>query len=585
MIMTAFQALVRCTVLSLQDTRILYPCCEKCLSRTGKLTSGWRCFKCGYDTQNAHYRYRLSLTVSRNSNIFGVTVFGNCLNAGFGVSADDFQRLLSVLKKEKCPQYMDQMVLRAVEDCFVGRGFFFGRKVCGTSWGQSSPGQENQATLPDLTKKQFVVNQITFADKPAFQFTVISYLENLLQINLTTECPTSELQPKQLLSDSAEHTILCGEGLSSDSYEGTCEYAGPWHSPGLSRTPTGSQDTCHAADTSHEYITPIQSEYSAISGSLVGFLSLGRSPFPQPVTFHSSARLQKSLFTCDHVITGFAAKKPSFSSESPEHMVIAVAEPTPLKSSGVATCACRNVLEICGNSLCQQKGNKSCTVHTCWNSHAKRSLLKNNFHGNECHHRNAPGCKDNACALKMLNADFDTPHETSRSFRKCTKDRMGHPSQFELDVENHTSSVISALSEQKTLYDVHDGYNCSSELFGSSQPILSDWSHLSMTNETLNEQQNTPYNRTASGFLYMPPCCQSTPISLKTFPVTATPQKDLTGLEELIVDTVDQYSSQLCNSEWKHCVYEHEGYCDGENKVVDFSKDLFSESSSNIFEK
>lgn len=54
-----------------------------------------RCFKCGYSctADLVEYRYRLSLKVARDGCIFGLTVFGTCLNPFFGVDASDLQRL------------------------------------------------------------------------------------------------------------------------------------------------------------------------------------------------------------------------------------------------------------------------------------------------------------------------------------------------------------------------------------------------------------------------------------------------------------------------------------------------------------
>lgn len=39
------------------------------------------------------YRYRLPLKVARDGCIFGLTVFGTCLNPYFGIDASGLQRL------------------------------------------------------------------------------------------------------------------------------------------------------------------------------------------------------------------------------------------------------------------------------------------------------------------------------------------------------------------------------------------------------------------------------------------------------------------------------------------------------------
>ncbi len=53
-----------------------------------------RCSKCGYSClrEQVDHRYRLSLRVTRDTCIFGVTVFGSSLNPFFGIHASGLQR-------------------------------------------------------------------------------------------------------------------------------------------------------------------------------------------------------------------------------------------------------------------------------------------------------------------------------------------------------------------------------------------------------------------------------------------------------------------------------------------------------------
>lgn len=118
------------------------------------------CGRCGFtcDSQNVDYRYRLSFKVSRNQDIFGVTVFGGCLNPFFGITAGGLQRyvtwfkhilifvenicvfivdikkLLLVhrfieLEKSDGMHTVQELLVKALEDCFIGRSVILGLKV------------------------------------------------------------------------------------------------------------------------------------------------------------------------------------------------------------------------------------------------------------------------------------------------------------------------------------------------------------------------------------------------------------------------------------------------------------------------
>ncbi|XP_037549616.1 DNA damage-induced apoptosis suppressor protein [Nematolebias whitei] len=129
--MSVRRALVDCAVLSLQDSCVFYPCCKSCFSRidTDQLdtTTRCRCSRCGYRClrDQVDYRYRLSLWVTRDSCIFGVTVFGNSLNAFFGIHASELQKLVEHLEGPVEPATRSRLLVKAVRDCFIGRHFIF----------------------------------------------------------------------------------------------------------------------------------------------------------------------------------------------------------------------------------------------------------------------------------------------------------------------------------------------------------------------------------------------------------------------------------------------------------------------------
>nr|XP_015196695.1 PREDICTED: DNA damage-induced apoptosis suppressor protein isoform X3 [Lepisosteus oculatus] len=124
------RVLISGSVLSLQDPCVLYPCCQNCVSRLFINKSGCICKKCGFicGVDDVKYRYRLSFGVARNSDIFGVAVFGSCLDPYFGVSAGFLHRFMEDLKKD-AGDMVHTLLIQAVKDCFVGRHFIFGIKL------------------------------------------------------------------------------------------------------------------------------------------------------------------------------------------------------------------------------------------------------------------------------------------------------------------------------------------------------------------------------------------------------------------------------------------------------------------------
>lgn len=146
------RALVECTVLALQDSCVFYPYCKGCFSRIGTDSEDTRltCSKCGYSCARSllDYRYRLSIRVARGSCMFGVTVFGNCLNQFFGIHASGFQRLLA--DKSRPLESSKSILLKAVEECFIGKHFIFGIKVAENDsepWVENTTGNSDMAQL------------------------------------------------------------------------------------------------------------------------------------------------------------------------------------------------------------------------------------------------------------------------------------------------------------------------------------------------------------------------------------------------------------------------------------------------------
>ncbi|XP_026794101.3 DNA damage-induced apoptosis suppressor protein [Pangasianodon hypophthalmus] len=227
--MNTKRVLLSCTVVSLQDTRFVYPCCKSCLSRLtqeSKLRS--RCPKCGFtcDTQNVDYRFRLSLKVSRDTSLFGVTVFGGCLNPFFGITASDLQRFVES-EKFAGPQSLSQLLIKAVEDCFIGKCLVFGFKLSGRAAESCLLGEHTAESV------QFVACQVIPPHGAFLGVTVFAYLQSLMQANARSECSPKaggQWQQKDTPVSSFDHTLpLCQDSRSENSNDGlTLPHA--WHS-------------------------------------------------------------------------------------------------------------------------------------------------------------------------------------------------------------------------------------------------------------------------------------------------------------------------------------------------------------------
>ncbi|KAL0994985.1 hypothetical protein UPYG_G00130270 [Umbra pygmaea] len=238
------RVLVNCAVLALQDRHVLYPCCRGCFSRLLQThTDRWHCSRCGYSClkQQLEYRYRLSLRVTRDNQIFGLAVFGSCLNHLFGASATQLHRLV----EETCvPEgakdlgsvgHGAALLLKAVEDCFIGRHFVFGIKLSGPPLCGIAPGS------------QLIANQVFEPLATALGCSVVSYYRTLLHqaavypewsTDPSTDpwpCTTHRTTPLLLPSspqDSFNSTLpSCG---NSRSLHHTYTHTLPWlQSPGV----------------------------------------------------------------------------------------------------------------------------------------------------------------------------------------------------------------------------------------------------------------------------------------------------------------------------------------------------------------
>uniref|UniRef100_A0A8B9KH54 Replication factor A C-terminal domain-containing protein n=1 Tax=Astyanax mexicanus TaxID=7994 RepID=A0A8B9KH54_ASTMX len=216
------KVLVNCCVIALQDSRLLYPCCKLCLCRSAEESdSRSRCIKCGFtcDIQNVDYRYRLSLKVSRGRNILRVTVFGGCLNPFFGVTAGDLQRFVDSEQAEG-PHSLHQLLIKSVEDCFIGKSFVFGFKLSGLEAESCLLNEQNPSLGFGAESAQLVACQILSPNGAFLGMTVFAYLQSILQASRSASSQETDCQSlqKDSLLNSSEYTLpLCVSSQSEAS--------------------------------------------------------------------------------------------------------------------------------------------------------------------------------------------------------------------------------------------------------------------------------------------------------------------------------------------------------------------------------
>ncbi|XP_028295268.1 DNA damage-induced apoptosis suppressor protein [Gouania willdenowi] len=182
--MSVRRVLVDCAVLSVQDSCVFYPNCRSCFSRLDieqEENNRCRCSRCGYMCvrEQVDYRYRLSLKVERSSRILGITVFGSSLNQFFGVQAPALQRIVEHQDGPIEPSARVKLLLKATEDCFIGRHFIFGLKLNDRENGLWSEGSLPNNGSTDVT--QFVASQMILPDASGLGgSTVVRYYQALL---------------------------------------------------------------------------------------------------------------------------------------------------------------------------------------------------------------------------------------------------------------------------------------------------------------------------------------------------------------------------------------------------------------------
>lgn len=173
------------SVISIQDSPFLYPACPNCFSRLVQVFQRYNCHKCGCATEakNVHYRYKLSLRVADENELFKIAVFGSCLDEFFGITADELQRYVQELtcdSEERNREAAQNLLLQAIEFCFVGKSFIFGVK---SSEGKAEQLSYSHNSLLNSNRHEIdlVACQILLPNAEDIGCTVFSFYNRLLQ--------------------------------------------------------------------------------------------------------------------------------------------------------------------------------------------------------------------------------------------------------------------------------------------------------------------------------------------------------------------------------------------------------------------
>uniref|UniRef100_A0A8C3THY8 Replication factor A C-terminal domain-containing protein n=1 Tax=Catharus ustulatus TaxID=91951 RepID=A0A8C3THY8_CATUS len=185
--MNSVQGLLAASVISIQNSCFVYPACQNCFSRLVLDSRRFSCLKCGCtgEAKDASYRYRLSLKIADTNDLFDITVFGSCLDPFFGVT----------LSGETNTESSTRALVQAVETCFIGKRFIFGVKVTFNGGHSAASSVLQKCSRINRSTRNLVACQIFLPNAALTGFTVISYLDRLLQSAKFRSCNNSSYLP------------------------------------------------------------------------------------------------------------------------------------------------------------------------------------------------------------------------------------------------------------------------------------------------------------------------------------------------------------------------------------------------------
>ncbi|KFV07054.1 Nitric oxide-inducible gene protein, partial [Tauraco erythrolophus] len=239
--MNSVRELLAASVIAVQNSCFVYPACQKCFSRLILDSRRFNCLKCGCtgEAKDASYRYRLSLKIADTHDLFGITVFGSCLDPFFGVTAEDLQRYIqdfNQLSGETNTDASPGVLVQAVETCFIGKRFIFGVKSCAREDGGCSAASSilQNCSRINRSTKNLTACQIFLPNAAVTGFTVISYFHRLLQSAKFRSCNNSSYFPDASSAsiDEPVSELSSLSGLSRNSWfdqsSGRESFFGSW---------------------------------------------------------------------------------------------------------------------------------------------------------------------------------------------------------------------------------------------------------------------------------------------------------------------------------------------------------------------
>ncbi|XP_029955268.1 uncharacterized protein ddias isoform X2 [Salarias fasciatus] len=496
--MSVRRALVDCVVLSLQDSSVFYPSCKGCFSRIDveqRDTERCRCSRCGYLClrEQVEYRYRLSLRVTRDKSIFGVTVFGSHLNQFFGVDATGLQRLVGNTDCSAEPSEKFTLLLKAIEDCFIGRHFIFCMKL---TENDQRPWMEDPAPKCRKDRTQFIVNQMILPKATGLGgCTVLTYYQKLLQKasdpNRASRFPATQLllTPRHSPASSFNVTLSSPRFLFKPTHrpqhlDCTLTPTPPWQQSLGVVTSSAEQEESGSSQNSR------QTDNSAMPHWVgKGFLQKHKateetSPFHLDQSLSCcpsfakcpNLRSQKSMRTSSTLNTSFT--EPDHRRHSAKEAQASTDELTGTLLSSSVDWEDLPLSESLTDFICG--GSKDFVVDTGPNSNV---LCQNNTERNNavitnlttestCTDQRSEQLTENQSQVLLDVVNIPNGHDRRKHSHQVCKDLIQQENQSQ--TRSICSSKFDEQNELKPSFKneeqdlIEDAYNCSADLFGNS---------------------------------------------------------------------------------------------------------------------
>ncbi|XP_073320774.1 uncharacterized protein ddias [Pagrus major] len=532
--MSVRRALVDCVVLSVQDARLFYPCCRGCLSRIDverQDTTRCRCSRCGYSClrDQVDHRYRLSLKVARDRCIFGVTVFGACLNPFFGIHASGLQRLVEDLDGPVEASTRSTLLLKSVEDCFIGRHFIFGLKLPETESGPWLRGPVGNGSSTKDTP-HFIASQMILPKATGLGgCTVVSYYQILLQKAASTDpsktsgppATTLLLLARQSPARSFNDGTLCASGLFSQSLlrsqDGTLTPTPPWQqSLGLVTSSAEQEEGCSSQDSGDDnsrqtdnFKTPHCAQTVCLEDHKVTeekvlspVLSLECSSYNHPFAKYPHPSIEEAVGKSPTLNTWFSPSPPGHNSSKGKCFSTRQVNKTFLASSlawedlpfseSLTEFLCEENKD--SDIVCETKQHLNVQNHkeTAKNNLEIRSQDKNlSVNSTTVRHTNTAITDSNSQMLPDITYSpapngggrHDLSEQVCKNPVGClNKSQARNICLHECNQEDEKASLPSFENEEEQLEG--DAYDCSADLFSSS--LMTD-----MNSNTLTTQEET----------------------------------------------------------------------------------------------